>query len=82
MKQLQAKLYNFELQKKNYEKKIKEHAKQKITWGNQIRSYVLDSSRIKDLRTGLEKRNIKSVLDGDLDDFVKISIKKYSERKV
>lgn len=75
MKQLKAKLYNFELQKKNSKKKIKELEKNDITWGNQIRSYVLDDSRIKDLRTGLEKRSVKSVLDGDLDDFIKTSLK-------
>lgn len=77
MKQLKSKLYNFELQKKNHEKKIREHNKQSITWGNQIRSYILDHSRIKDLRTGIEKRNIKAILDGDLDDFIRTSIKKY-----
>lgn len=79
MKQLQAKLYNLELQKKNFEKKVRENKKQNITWGNQIRSYILDNSRIKDLRTGVEKRNVKSVLDGDLDDFIQSSIKKYPE---
>lgn len=77
MKQLQAKLYNLELQKKNFEKKVRENKKQNITWGNQIRSYILDNSRVKDLRTGVEKRNVKSVLDGDLDDFIQSSIKKY-----
>lgn len=75
IKQLKSKLYNFELQKKNSEKKIREQTKQNITWGNQIRSYILDDSRIKDLRTGLERRNIKSVLDGNLDDFIKTSLK-------
>lgn len=79
MKQLRSKLYNFELQKKNSEKRNIENKKQNITWGNQIRSYVLDNSRIKDLRTGLEKHNIKAVLDGDLDDFIRTSIKKYPE---
>lgn len=76
MKQLKAKLYEFELRKKNYEKKIKENDKLDITWGNQIRSYVLDHSRIRDLRTGLEKRNVKAVLDGDLDDFILANVKK------
>ncbi|WP_420021886.1 peptide chain release factor 2 [Blochmannia endosymbiont of Camponotus nipponensis] len=76
MKQLKAKLYELELQKKNDEKKMRENNKVNITWGSQIRSYILDSSRVKDLRTGFEKRNIKAVLDGDLDDFIKISIKK------
>lgn len=79
MQQLKAKLYNLELKKRNSEKKIIENKKQDITWGNQIRSYILDNSRIKDLRTGVEKRNIKAVLDGDLDDFIRISIKKYPE---
>lgn len=73
--QLKAKLYNFELQKKNSEKKTKALEKQNITWGNQIRSYILDNSLVKDLRTGLTKRNVKSVLDGDLDDFIKTSLK-------
>lgn len=76
MKQLRAKLYEFELRKKNYEKKIKENDKLDITWGNQIRSYVLDHSRVKDLRTGLEKRHVKAVLDGDLDDFILVNLKK------
>ncbi|URJ30115.1 peptide chain release factor 2 [Blochmannia endosymbiont of Camponotus sp.] len=80
MKQLKAKLYELELQKKNHEKKMREDNKVNITWGNQIRSYILDNSRVKDLRTGFEKRNIKAVLDGDLDDFIQISIKKYSKR--
>ncbi|ADV33662.1 peptide chain release factor 2 [Candidatus Blochmanniella vafra str. BVAF] len=75
IKQLKAKLYNLELQKKQYEKKIRENKKLDITWGSQIRSYILDDSRIKDLRTGLEKRNVKAVLNGDLDDFVTMSIK-------
>lgn len=76
MKQLKAKLYEFELRKKNYEKKIREDDKLDITWGNQIRSYILDHSRVKDLRTGLEKRNIKAILDGDIDDFILFNIKK------
>lgn len=75
MKQLKSKLYNFELQKKNSAKKIREQTKQDIAWGNQIRSYILDDARVKDLRTGLEKRDIKSVLDGNLDDFIKTSLK-------
>ncbi|WP_420022143.1 peptide chain release factor 2 [Candidatus Blochmanniella camponoti] len=75
MKQLRAKLYELELQKKNYEKKMRENNKVNITWGNQIRSYILDNSRVKDLRTGFEKRNIKAVLNGDLDDFIRVSIK-------
>lgn len=76
IKQLKAKLYEFELRKKNYEKKLRENDKLDITWGNQIRSYILDNSRVKDLRTGLEKRNVKAVLDGDIDDFILINIKK------
>lgn len=82
MKQLKAKLYNFELQKKNSEKKIREQSKQGITWGNQIRSYILDDSRVKDLRTGLEKRNIKSILDGDLDDFIKANLKSTFKKNI
>lgn len=76
MKQLKAKLYAFELRKKNNEKKIIENDKLDITWGNQIRSYVLDDSRVKDLRTGLEKRNVKAILDGDLDDFILVNMKR------
>lgn len=76
MKQLKAKLYAFELRKKNYEKKIRENDKLDITWGSQIRSYILDHSRVKDLRTGLEKRNVKTVLDGDIDDFILVNMKK------
>lgn len=67
MKQLKAKLYELELQKQNAEKQAAEDAKSDIGWGSQIRSYVLDDSRIKDLRTGVETRNTQSVLDGDLD---------------
>lgn len=82
MKQLKAKLYEFELRKKNNEKKIRENDKLDITWGNQIRSYILDDARVKDLRTGLEKRNVKAILDGDLDDFILVNIKreKFCER--
>ncbi|WP_423775044.1 peptide chain release factor 2 [Candidatus Blochmannia ocreatus (nom. nud.)] len=79
IKQLKSKLYELELQKKRHEKQIINKKKSDITWGNQIRSYILDNSRIKDLRTGFEKRNVKDVLDGDLDDFIKISIEKYSK---
>ncbi|UDG79119.1 Peptide chain release factor RF2 [Candidatus Ecksteinia adelgidicola] len=74
-KQLQAKLYQFEIQKKNTNKKIIEDNKSEIGWGSQIRSYILDSSRIKDLRTQIEIRNIQSVLDGDLDKFIEESLK-------
>ena len=75
MKQLKSKLYEFELQKKNAEKQTLEDTKSNISWGSQIRSYVLDDSRIKDLRTGIETRNIQSVLDGNLDQFIEASLK-------
>ncbi len=75
MKQLKAKLYEFELQKQNAEKQALEDSKSDIGWGSQIRSYVLDDARIKDLRTGIETRNTQSVLDGDLDKFIEASLK-------
>ncbi|WP_187202673.1 peptide chain release factor 2 [Sodalis-like endosymbiont of Proechinophthirus fluctus] len=75
MKQLKAKLYEFELQKKNAEKQALEDTKSNIGWGRQIRSYVLDDSRIKDLRTGVETHSTQSVLDGDLDKFIEASLK-------
>lgn len=75
MKQLKAKLYEFELQKQNAEKQAMEDSKSDIGWGSQIRSYVLDDSRIKDLRTGVETRNTQAVLDGDLDKFIEASLK-------
>ncbi|MFM2478261.1 peptide chain release factor 2 [Celerinatantimonas sp. MCCC 1A17872] len=75
MRQLKAKLYELELQKKNAEKQAKEETKSDIGWGSQIRSYVLDDSRIKDLRTGVENRNTQAVLDGDLDKFIEASLK-------
>ncbi|WP_225181481.1 peptide chain release factor 2 [Pectobacterium aroidearum] len=75
MKQLKAKLYEFEMQKKNAEKQAMEDNKSDIGWGSQIRSYVLDDSRIKDLRTGVETRNTQAVLDGDLDKFIEASLK-------
>ena len=75
MKQLKAKLYELEMQKKNAEKQQMEENKSDIGWGNQIRSYVLDDSRIKDLRTGVETRNTQAVLDGDLDQFIEESLK-------
>lgn len=75
MKQLKAKLYEFELQKQNVEKQAMEDSKSDIGWGSQIRSYVLDDSRIKDLRTGVETRNTQVVLDGDLDKFIVASLK-------
>ncbi len=75
MKQLKAKLFELELQKQNAEKQAQEDAKSDIGWGSQIRSYVLDDSRIKDLRTGVENRNTQAVLDGDLDRFIEASLK-------
>ncbi len=75
MKQLKAKLYEMEMMKKNAEKQAMEESKSDIGWGSQIRSYVLDDSRIKDLRTGVENRNTQAVLDGDLDKFIEASLK-------
>ncbi len=75
MKQLRAKLYELEIQKQNVEKQAMEDAKSDIGWGSQIRSYVLDQSRIKDLRTGVESSNPNAVLDGDLDPFIEASLK-------
>ena len=75
MKQLKAKLYEVELQKRNSELQAMEDTKADIGWGSQIRSYVLDQSRIKDLRTNIEKTNTQAVLDGDLDDFIEASLK-------
>ncbi|NLS54163.1 peptide chain release factor 2 [Hafnia alvei] len=75
MRQLKAKLYEYEMQKKNAEKQVMEDNKSDIGWGSQIRSYVLDDSRIKDLRTGVETRNTQAVLDGDLDRFIEASLK-------
>jgi len=75
MKQLKAKLYEMELQKRNAEAQALEDSKSDIGWGNQIRSYVLDQSRIKDLRTGVEVGNTQAVLDGDLDGFIEASLK-------
>ena len=75
MKQLRAKLYELELSKRNAESQKLEDSKSDIGWGSQIRSYVLDQSRIKDLRTNVETSNIQAVLDGDLDQFVEASLK-------
>lgn len=75
MKQLKAKLYELEMQKKNAEKQQMEDNKSDIGWGSQIRSYILDDARIKDLRTGVETRNTQAVLDGDLDPFIEESLK-------
>ncbi len=75
LKQLRAKLYELEMQKRNEEHQKLEDSKSDIGWGSQIRSYVLDQSRIKDLRTGVEVGNTQAVLDGDLDLFVEASLK-------
>jgi len=74
MKQLRAKLYELEMQKQNAKHEALEASKKDITWGSQIRSYVLDMSRIKDLRTGVEVGNTQAVLDGDLDKFIEASL--------
>ncbi len=76
MKQLKAKLYEHEMQIRNAESQALEDTKADIGWGSQIRSYVLDDSRIKDLRTGVENRNTGAVLDGALDPFIEASLKK------
>lgn len=75
MKQLAAKLYEMEMQKRRADQQVVEDSKSDIGWGSQIRSYVLDQSRIKDLRTGVETGNTQAVLDGDLDDFIEASLK-------
>jgi peptide chain release factor 2 len=75
MKQMRAKLYELEMQKRSEETQRLEDSKSDIGWGSQIRSYVLDQSRIKDLRTGVEIGNTQGVLDGDLDPFVEASLK-------
>ena len=74
MSQLKAKLYELELRKRNEEKQALEESKSDIGWGQQIRSYVLDESRIKDLRTGVQSGNTKDVLDGNLDMFLEASL--------
>jgi peptide chain release factor 2 len=74
-KMLKAKLYELEVNKRNAAAKVLEDAKSDVSWGNQIRSYVLDQSRIKDLRTGVEIGNTTAVLDGDLDAFLEASLK-------
>lgn len=76
MKQLKAKLYEYEMSIRNAESQALEDSKADIGWGSQIRSYVLDDSRIKDLRTGVENRNTGAVLDGALDPFIEASLKK------
>jgi peptide chain release factor 2 len=75
MKMLKAKLYELEVQKRNAERDALEATKSDIGWGSQIRNYVLDQSRIKDLRTGIERTDTQKVLDGDLDEFVEASLK-------
>ncbi|EAW40004.1 tRNA pseudouridine synthase D, TruD [marine gamma proteobacterium HTCC2080] len=76
MKQLRAKLYELEVLKRSADKQALEDSKADIGWGSQIRSYVLDDARIKDLRTQVETRNTQAVLDGDLDKFIEASLKK------
>ena len=75
MKQLKSKLYELEIQKRGADQQALEETKSDIGWGIQIRSYVLDQSRIKDLRTGVETGNTQAVLDGDLDQFIEASLK-------
>ncbi|MFN0038791.1 MAG: peptide chain release factor 2 [Burkholderiales bacterium] len=75
MAMLKSRLYELEIRKRNEEKQAMEDAKTDIAWGHQIRSYVLDQSRIKDLRTNVEKGDTQSVLDGALDDFITASLK-------
>ena len=75
MKQLKAKLYELEILKRNADQQQVEQSKSDIGWGSQIRSYVLDQSRIKDLRTNVETGNTQAVLDGDLDPFIEASLK-------
>ena len=75
MGMLKSKVYEMEVRKREAEKQKLEDSKTDIGWGHQIRSYVLDQSRIKDLRTNVEKGDTQSVLDGDLDDFINASLK-------
>jgi peptide chain release factor 2 len=75
MKMLRARMYEQEMLKRNAEKQAMEDSKADIGWGSQIRSYVLDDSRIKDLRTGVQTSNCQAVLDGDLDMFIEASLK-------
>ena len=75
MKQLKAKLYELEMQRRSADAQALEDTKSDIGWGSQIRSYVLDQSRIKDLRTNVEVGNTQAVLDGDLDPFIEASLK-------
>lgn len=80
MKQLRAKLYELALQEQMNEQEALEGQKMEISWGSQIRSYVLDASRIKDLRTGVETSNTQAVLDGDLNAFLTASLKQGVDR--
>jgi peptide chain release factor 2 len=75
MKLLRAKLYELEIHRRNEEKQAMEDSKADIGWGSQIRSYVLDQSRIKDLRTNVETSNTQAVLDGGIDQFIEASLK-------
>jgi peptide chain release factor 2 len=75
MKQLKARLFELEMQKRKAEASALEETKADVGWGSQIRSYVLDQSRIKDLRTGVETGNTQAVLDGGLDDFIEAGLK-------
>ena len=75
MNQLKSKLYELEIQKRSADSQALEETKWDIGWGSQIRSYVLDASRIKDLRTGVETGNTQAVLDGALDQFIVASLK-------
>ncbi|CBV43728.2 peptide chain release factor 2 [Halomonas elongata] len=75
MKQLRAKLWEHEMDKRNAAKQAAEDSKADIGWGSQIRSYVLDDQRIKDLRTGVQSSSCEKVLDGDLDQFIEASLK-------
>ncbi|MEL7187762.1 MAG: peptide chain release factor-like protein, partial [Pseudomonadota bacterium] len=75
MKQLKAKLYELELQERRAAASEVEEGKADVGWGSQIRNYVLDQSRIKDLRTGVETGNTQAVLDGGLDSFIEASLK-------
>ena len=75
MKLLRAKLFEMEMLKRSEQQQAMEDGKADIGWGSQIRSYVLDDARIKDLRTGVETRNTQAVLDGSLDQFIEASLK-------
>lgn len=81
MKQLRAKLFELELQKKQAEKMALEESKSDIGWGSQIRSYVLDQSRVKDLRTNVETSNTQAVLDGGIDLFIEACLKQGKQQR-